>query len=282
MQGLGNLGQEGRSSRSASRRVPGYVQRTSKRRFELVEDTVTLTPTTYNRQTIGEDMECFIKIGPFALTIDNAPTVLDTLLRDVTHSTVSTVDGKPLTWIRGHLLNGQLGGSGDDPANLAMLTASANSNHSNGVEDFIKNILSMLGGSLYRYKDTIQITTRVGVKTLDFALQYKVIAIYPNAGKASISAAIPARLICQVCFCVLIDGDSFFDARSALDELNLDSFAPTDEIRLVKTDIEDFFEKSAYRLFGFIPEELVKILDSRITGWEQTVENGGWKEEGEA
>lgn len=293
--GLGNTEQTGRNTRSSSRQVPGYVRRTSRSQFELVDESFTLAPTTYNgkiidqdntNQIIGRNMGCFIKIGAFNSTLDDAPApgVLEELLDKTTSSTVSKPGGMPLTWIRGHLLNGQLGGPGADPANLVMLTASANSQHSNGMESFIKKTLAILGGAMYHYEDAIEITNTTGGRTLDFALHYQILTQYAHPGAATISGAIPACLKCRVRFCVLIDGQPFYSVRSALAELNLNFFRATGEIEqqhdVLKAEIEEFFERPERMLFREIriPQGVVRIDEPEITGWVQTVENDGWEE----
>lgn len=55
-------------------------------------------------------------------------------------------------WVRGHLLNHNLGGPGEQ-RNLTPITKTANSEHHNNVEKVLKTV-SALGGALIGYKVT--------------------------------------------------------------------------------------------------------------------------------
>lgn len=108
-----------RVTRSVERLTEGYVSKVT--REELILSTYRLVPHR-GTKTIGKSMVCALKIGERFAGRDNAPSALKDLLDEVSNATESATPGKSLEWIRGHLLNGQLGGAGTDPKNLVMLT----------------------------------------------------------------------------------------------------------------------------------------------------------------
>lgn len=70
--------------------------------------------------------------------------------------------GKKTTYIAGHLLNHHLGGPGNDARNLAPIPASVNSNHSQKVEQPLKEIVNKKHGWVY-YKVEVAHGTQHGV-----------------------------------------------------------------------------------------------------------------------
>lgn len=103
----------------------------------------------------------FVMLGPDldlpGMLTDNPPTAIGSIwdLRVAGGPSVTFVEDEENDWIRGHLVNSEWHGPGDDWRNLTPLTSAANSNHKT-VEGYMRNFChaSRLYDESNGYKDS--------------------------------------------------------------------------------------------------------------------------------
>lgn len=131
-----------------------------------------------------------------------------------------------------------------------------------------------MGGTGQPYNQIVTITLQGGQKrTLDFALNYSVDAIYENNPTERLSQLIPTELNCVVTPCLLVDNRPVYDSQAAL--RNLMGLSVQNKNDLCKT-IDNFFTEASEIIRKHKNKVELKSTQG-ITRGEQVVNNDGWK-----